>query len=275
MKVIILAGGLGTRLGNITESIPKPMVRIGDKPIIWHIMKMYSRFGHKDFLLSLGYKQEVIKDYFYNYHTESNDFSIELGSKKIEFLNPHDEMDWKITMVNTGLKTLKGARLKRIEKYLDDDINMMTYGDGVADIDIDKLLAFHKSHGKILTITGVHPPARFGEIVEKNGDLVAFEEKPQSSVGLINAGFMVFDKRLFNYLSEDENCDLEYETFQKLVPLGEVAVYKHLSSWECVDTERDLTHLNKLWTEDKAFWFKNAPTKPVASKKTTKSSLRW
>ncbi len=256
MKVIILAGGFGTRLGNITEAVPKPMVPIGEKPIIWHIMKMYSHYGYKDFVLSLGYKQELIKEYFYNYNVRSSDFSIHLGTKAMQDLSGHDEMDWKVTLIDTGLNTLKGARLKRLEKYLDDDINMLTYGDGVADINIDELVKFHKSHGKMLTVTGVHPPARFGEIIEENSKLVSFKEKPQSSVGLINGGFFVFDKRLFSYLREDEDCDLEYETFEKLVPLGEVMVYKHLGNWECIDTERDLKHLNKVWGEGNAFWKK-------------------
>lgn len=254
MKVIILAGGYGTRLGAITEALPKPMVPIGEKPIIWHIMKMYSHYGYKDFVLSLGYKQELIKEYFYNYNIRSSDFSIHLGTKKMQDYNGHDEMDWNVTLIDTGLNTLKGARLKRLEKYLADDINMLTYGDGVADINIDELVKFHKAHGKMLTVTGVHPPARFGEIIEDHGKLVSFKEKPQSSVGLINGGFFVFDKRLFNYLREDEDCDLEYETFEKLVPLGEVMVYKHLGNWECIDTERDLKHLNKLWGEGNAFW---------------------
>lgn len=254
MKVIILAGGLGTRLGNIAGAIPKPMVQIGQNPILWHIMKIYSHFGYKDFVLSLGYKQEVIKEYFNNYNIRSSDFNIHLGNKKIQTLNSHDEMDWNVTLVNTGLNTLKGARVKKLEKYLDDDLNMLTYGDGVADIDINDLVKFHKSHGKILTITGVHPPSRFGEIVEEDSKLVSFSEKPQSSVGLINGGFFVFHKRLFEFLTADDNCDLEYETFDKLVPLGEVMVYKHLRNWECVDTERDLIHLNKLWSEGTAFW---------------------
>ncbi|RJO59336.1 glucose-1-phosphate cytidylyltransferase [Candidatus Parcubacteria bacterium] len=254
MKVIILAGGFGTRLGSITETIPKPMVPIGGKPIIWHIMKIYSSYGFKDFVLSLGYKQEIIKEYFHHYHIRANDFKINLGSKKVDLLNTHDEIDWNITLVDTGLNALKGARVKKIEKYLDDDINLMTYGDGVADIDLNELVKFHKAHGKILTVTGVHPPARFGEIVEKESKLISFKEKPQSSVGLINGGFFVFDKRLFNYLSADDQCDLEYETFEKLVPLGEVMVFKHLKNWECVDTERDLKHLDKLWSEGNAFW---------------------
>lgn len=254
MKVIILAGGYGTRLGNITESIPKPMVQIGEKPIIWHIMKIYSHYGYKDFIFTLGYKHELIKEYFHHYDIRSSDFQINLGTKKTKFLNDHEETDWKVTLIDTGLNTLKGARIKRIEKYLDDDINMLTYGDGLANINIEELVKFHKSHGKILTITGVHPPSRFGEIMERDSRLVFFKEKPQSSVGLINGGFFVFDKRLFKYLSEDENCDLEYETFEKLAPRGEIMVYKHLDNWECIDTERDLKHLNKVWSEGKAFW---------------------
>ncbi len=257
MKVIILAGGFGTRLGSIAEVIPKPMVPIGDKPILWHIMKMYSHHGHKDFILSLGYKQDVVKEYFHHYHIRSSDLKINLGTKEIDILADHDELDWNVTLVDTGLNTLKGARVKRLEKYVaGEDTIMCTYGDGVSDVDINDLIKFHKSHGKILTITGVHPPSRFGEIAEQNGQLVSFKEKPQSSVGLINGGFFVFNKKLFDYLSDDENCDLEYETFEKLVPQGEVMVYRHLSNWECVDTERDLKHLNKLWTEGKAFWKK-------------------
>ncbi len=215
---------------------------------------MYSHYGYKDFVISLGYKQEVIKNYFHNYNISASDFKIHLGTKKMQALNSHDEINWDVTLVDTGLSTLKGARVKKLEKYLDDDLNMLTYGDGVADIDIHELVEFHKSHGKILTITGVYPPSRFGEIKEENGKLVGFKEKPQASVGLINGGFFVFDKRLFNYLTENEQCDLEYETFENLVPLGEVMVYKHLRNWECIDTERDLKHLNKLWDERKAFW---------------------
>ena len=254
MKTIILAGGLGTRLGDITSSMPKPMVKIGNKPILWHIMKIYSQYGYRDFILSLGYQQETIKEYFNNYDVENNDYSIQLGSKKIDILNSHDEKDWVVKLVDTGLNTLKGARIKRLEKYLDDDLNMVTYGDGVADIDINELVKFHKAQKTIMTITGVYPPARFGEIVEENSKLISFKEKPQSSVGLISGGFFVFDKRLLNYLTDDEDCDLEYGAMEELVKMGEVSVYKHLGNWECVDTERDLKHLNKLWAEGNAFW---------------------
>lgn len=254
MKVIILAGGYGSRLGSITKEIPKPMVTIGERPILWHIMKIYSNFNHTDFIISLGYKKEVIKEYFHNYHIHANDFSIHLGSKDITLLNAHDEAHWNVTLVDTGLNTLKGARIKRLEKYMDDDVMMATYGDGVADIDIDKLIKFHKKHGKTLTITGVRPPSRFGEIIEKNSKLTTFREKPQISTGLINGGFFVFDKRLLKYLTEDEDCDLEIGVFETLAQSGQIMVYKHTGEWQCVDTERDWKYLNKIWDNGNAFW---------------------
>ncbi len=253
MKVVILAGGYGTRLGNITEAIPKPMLKIGNKPILWHIMKIYASYGYKDFVLSLGYKAEIIKEYFYNYNAYSNDYTINLGTKEIEKLHNHKENDWNVTLIDTGVNTLKGARVKKVERYLD-DINMLTYGDGVADINIEDLVKFHKSHDKIITISGVYPPSRFGEIIEKRGQLVSFEEKSQTSTGLINGGFMVFGIRLLDYLTTDENCDLEYGPFEVLAKEKQIMVYKHEGSWECVDTERDLLHLNKLWNDNKAFW---------------------
>jgi len=254
MKVVILAGGRGTRLGAQSEEIPKPMVPIGNKPILWQIMKIYSYYGFNDFIISLGYKAQVIKNYFYQYEIINNDFSIDIGSGKVQYVNKHDENEWKVALINTGLSTLKGARIKRIEKYLDSEVNMLTYGDGVADINIIKLLEFHKSHGKTLTISGVHPPARFGEIVENKNNVLSFEEKPQTSVGLINGGFMVFNKNLFEYLSDDAECDFEVGPLEELTKAGEVMVYKHLGNWECVDHERDILHLNNLWNTNKAFW---------------------
>jgi glucose-1-phosphate cytidylyltransferase len=253
MKTIILAGGYGTRLGNITEAIPKPMVKIGNKPIIWHIMKIYSHYGYKDFIISLGYKAEVIKEYFYNYDIYNSDYRINLGTKEIKLLNNQEEADWIVTLVDTGLDTLKGARIKRLEKYLD-DINMITYGDGVADINIANLIEFHKSHNKILTITGVHAPARFGEIIEKNNKIISFQEKPELSGGSINGGFMVFNRKLLDYLTTDEKCDFEKGPLEKLAQKGEIMLYKHPGKWACMDHERDVVYLNKLWNENKAFW---------------------
>lgn len=253
MKVIILAGGFGTRLGSVSDLMPKPMVEIGGKPILWHVMKIYSSFGFNEFLICLGYKGNIIKDYFYNYNNYASDFTINLKNSDINFHNGHKE-DWKVTLVDTGLNTLKGGRIKRIEKYLDDDINMLTYGDGVADIDIKKLVDFHKNHRKIVTVTGVRPPSLFGEIIEKYNRVISFEEKAQTSQGLISGGFMVFNKKMMDYLTDDENCDFEFGPLEKLTKEGEVMTYKHNSFWQCADTVRDVNYLNKLWKEGNAFW---------------------
>jgi len=254
MKVIILAGGWGSRLGKRTELIPKPMVKIGNKPILWHIMKIYSYYGYNDFIICLGVKGDIIKDYFYHYNIKNNDFTINLSNGNIKFHNQQNDTNWSVSLIDTGLNTLKGGRIKRIEKYLDPDMNILTYGDGVADININKLIEFHKSHKKILTITGVHAPSRFGEIIEKEGKVLSFKEKPQTSTGLINGGFMVFNNKFLNFLTPDEDCDLERDVLEKLSERGEVIVYKHLGNWECMDTERDVEHLNKLWNENRAFW---------------------
>jgi glucose-1-phosphate cytidylyltransferase len=254
MKSIILAGGWGTRLGQRTDLIPKPMVKIGNKPILWHIMKIYSHFGYKDFIICLGVKGEVIKDYFYNYDVNNKDFTIELSTGKTEFLDKCEEEDWRITLVDTGLNTLKGGRIKRVEKYIDPEMNMLTYGDGVADLNLNKLIEYHKSHRKIITVTGVHPPSRFGELSEVNGKITKFREKPQTSEGLINGGFMIFNNELMDYLSIDEKCDFEHGPLEELTKRGEVMVYKHNGNWECMDHERDVDHLNKLWNSNNAFW---------------------
>jgi glucose-1-phosphate cytidylyltransferase len=255
MKVVILAGGLGSRLGHLSEIMPKPMVRIGDKPIIWHIMKIFSSYGLNEFVLCLGYRSKDIKEYFYNYQMHTSNFSIDLGSGDIKYFENNDEYNWNVTLVDTGLHALKGARIKRIQKYLsNDDTNILTYGDGLSDINVDKLLKFHHSHKKILTITGVRPPARFGEIIEDNRKVIHFQEKPHTSQGIINGGFMVFQKEIFNFLSEDEDCDLEVGPLEELSKIGEVMVYKHDGSWECMDNERDVLHLNKQWNSGNAFW---------------------
>ena len=254
MKVIILAGGWGTRLGAQKEDIPKPMVPIGNRPILWHIMKIYSYYGFNDFIISCGVKARVLKNYFVNYDSINEDFTIDMVNQKIEYHRNHNEKDWKVTLIDTGLNTLKGARIKRVGKYLADDINMVTYGDGVADININNLVEYHVSHGKTITISGVHPSARFGELTEKDGQVVSFGEKPQTSVGLINGGFMVFNNKLLDYLTDDEDCDLERGPLEKLTRAGEVMVYKHPGNWECMDHERDVVYLNKLWNEGNAFW---------------------
>ncbi len=254
MKVILLAGGWGTRLGYLAEFLPKPMVKIGEKPILWHIMKIYAHFGFKEFIVCLGVKAEVIKDYFYHYNIKNNDFSINLKNRKIQFLNSLETEDWNVTLIDTGLNTLKGGRIKRVEKYLDPEMNMVTYGDCLANIDINNLVNFHKSHKKMFSLTGVYPPSRFGELIEKDGRVLAFDEKPQTSVGLINGGFMVFNNEFLDYITPDENCDLERGILEDLSKKGELMVYKHDGLWECMDNERDVTHLNSLWYNNKAFW---------------------
>jgi len=254
MKVIILAGGWGTRLGLRTDLIPKPMVQVGEKPILWHIMKIYSYYGYNDFIICLGVKGEIIKDYFYNYEMKNSDFTIDLSNKNITYHEQHEETNWKVTLAETGLDTLKGGRIKRVEKYLDSDVNMITYGDGVADIDINDLLKFHNAHKKTFTITGVYAPARFGELQEEKGRVISFKEKPQTSVGLINGGFMVFNHSFLDILTTDEDCDFERGPLEELTEKGEIMVYKHLGNWECMDHERDVIHLNKLWNANKAFW---------------------
>jgi glucose-1-phosphate cytidylyltransferase len=230
------------------------MVMIGNKPILWHIMKIYSYYGKNEFVICLGYNGEVIKNYFLNFKALNNDFTINVDDKNIEFHTSYAKEDWKVTLVDTGIQTLKGGRIKRVEKYLDDGINLLTYGDGVADININETINFHKSHNGIFTITGVHPPSRFGDLIEENGVVKTFTEKPQASQGLINGGFMVFDKEFLDLLTLDEDCDLEMGILEELSLEGKVMVYKHMGSWECMDHERDVQHLNKLWKENKAFW---------------------
>ena len=255
MKAVIFCGGLGTRLREETEFRPKPMVEIGGKPILWHIMKIYSHYGIKDFVLSLGYKGEIIKEYFYNYEILTNDFTIELGNKKnIEIHSSNSEKDWRITLADTGGKALKGARLKRVQQYVNDDTFMLTYGDGVADVDINALLAFHTKHEKLATVTGINPASRFGELKIKGNQVESFSEKPRGGDGLINGGFFVFNKGIFDYLSTDENCDLEIGPLEKIAGEGQLMVYKHRGTWACMDTIRDMEYLNQLWVEGKAEW---------------------
>jgi len=255
VKVIILCGGRGTRLKEETEIRPKPLVEIGGKPILWHIMKIYAHYGFNDFILCLGYKGEKIKEYFLNYEAMSSDFTIRLGNRNnIRFHSNHQEKDWNVTLVDTGEEAQTGARIKRIEKYIDSDLFMLTYGDGVANINVKSLLEFHKSHGIIGTITGVHPSSRFGEFVIKKNKLIKFHEKPQVSEGLINGGFFVFNKVFLKYLKEDDNCYLEKEPLENLTSEGELMVYIHDGFWQCVDTYRELELLNNLWKSSKPPW---------------------
>ena len=254
MKIIILCGGLGTRLKEETEFRPKPMVYIGNKPILWHIMKIYAHYGYKDFILALGYKGDMIKEYFRNYELTNSDVTLELGKpENFTIHTKHEENGWHITLADTGQNTLKGARLKKLENYIDEDEFMVTYGDGVGDINIPKLLKFHRSHGKIATMTGTIPTSQFGKLsVEKNNTATFIEKPPDNS--FINGGFFVFNKSIFNYLSDNNDCDLEYGTLEKLSLKKEVMVYKHNGFWTCMDNFRDMEYLNKLWEQKKAKW---------------------
>ena len=256
MKAIILAGGYGSRLGNLTENIPKPMLEIGGRPILWHIMKIYSVYGIKEFIICGGYKVNAIKEYFKNYELYSADFTINLKDNSMTYHNQSTKEDWKVTVVDTGVDTLKGGRIKRVEKYLEDDINLLTYGDGIADIDIDDLIDFHIKNGKILTITGVHPMSQFGEIdIAEDGITVTeFKEKAQTSMGYVNGGFMVFNRKMMDYLTTDKNCDFEFGPLQVLASERQVSVYKHKGNWACMDTEREARHLENLWQNGDAFW---------------------
>lgn len=253
MKVVILAGGLGTRLSERSVDIPKPMVPIGGRPILWHIMKIYAHYGFRDFVLCLGYKGEQIADYFLHYQARTRDCTVELSDGNVTYHGDSRE-DWTVTLADTGVHTLKGARLKRIESYLADDTNLLTYGDGVADVDIPALIAHHKAMGKAVTLTGVHPPARFGALTTSGDIITAYEERGQASQGLINGGFMVFEKELLSQLTAKEDCDLEYGAFDRLAAAGRMAVYRHPGQWACMDHERDVAHLAELWRTGRAFW---------------------
>lgn len=254
MKVVILCGGRGTRLREETEVKPKPMVEIGEMPILWHIMKTYAHYGFNEFILCLGYKSEIIKSYFYNYEILSNDFTIELGTKNIKIHPKHSEIGWKVTLVDTGVDAMTGARLKRVEKFIDGDTFMLTYGDGVTDLNIQELVNFHNSHNKIGTVTGVYPPSQYGELSIHRDKVISFNEKPAERTNSINGGYFVFNKDFFKYLQDDDHCVLEKTPLEKLALDGELKVFLHNGSWQCMDTPRDLEYLNKLWKKNKAFW---------------------
>ncbi len=253
-KVVILCGGAGTRLREETEYKPKPMVAIGDKPILWHIMKIYSTYGFKDFVLCLGFKGDVIRNYFLNYDVLNSDITIQLGTKEIEIHSSfHEEHHWRVTMAETGLYAMTGGRVKAAEKYIDGDVFMLTYGDGVADINVQDLLRFHYEKGRIGTVTAVHPAARFGELSVAGELAAAFREKPQIRNGWINGGFFIFNRRVFDYLG-GEDCVLEQEPLERLAAEGELAVYRHEGYWQCMDTVRDMELLDSQWASGNAPW---------------------
>lgn len=254
---MMLCGGLGTRLREETEVRPKPMVEIGGRPILWHIMKRYSAYGFKRFILCLGYKGQVIKDYFLNYRSYSSDVTVHLGKVQgIEYHNNHAEEDWEVTLVETGLTTQTGSRVARAAKYLDSDTFCLTYGDGLGNVDIGALVEYHRSHGRIGTVTGVRPPGRFGELqIDEEGAATEFNEKPQVTDGMINGGFMVFRREFVdNYLDGEGEQVLEQEPLQKLARHHQLMVYHHAGFWQPMDTFRELQLLEGLWQSGDAPW---------------------
>jgi len=254
VKVVLLAGGFGTRMSEYTESIPKPMVTIGGRPILWHIMKTYAHFGHTDFYVALGYKSEVIKDYFLNYKLLNSSFTMDLATGKA---TPHvkQDVDWKINLIDTGLSSMTGGRVKRMQPWIGNETFMLTYGDGVANVNIDKLIKFHRSHGKMVTMTAVHPVPRFGELKIEDDQIIDFREKPNMGQGWINGGYFIIEPDFFDLIEGDETI-LEKNPLETVAELGQLMAYKHEDFWQCMDSKRDRDFLEELWQLDQAPWKK-------------------
>jgi glucose-1-phosphate cytidylyltransferase len=252
VKVVILAGGRGTRIAEETATRPKPMVEIGGKPLLWHIMAHYAGYGYKDFLVACGYKGELIKEYFRNAFLGSSDFVVELKDGSVQVLNP-PVLDWRVGLIDTGLETMTGGRLRRLAGWIGRETFMATYGDGVADVDVGALLEFHRRHGKLGTVTAVRPPARFGGLVLDDGRVREFSEKSQTDVGWINGGFFVFEPGVFDYLEGDDTV-LERAPLERLAADAELMAFKHTGFWQPMDTIRDREHLEALWNSGQAPW---------------------
>jgi glucose-1-phosphate cytidylyltransferase len=252
-KVVLLCGGLGTRMREETEYRPKPMVEVGGRPLLWHIMKMYAAHGLTDFVCCLGYRGSTIKQYFLDYHALRSDLTVSLATGDVEYAT-RDVEDWTVSLVDTGEHSMTGARVKRVERHLGDaDVFLCTYGDGLANVDVPALIDFHRSHGKLATVTGVHPPSRFGELVLDGTEVTRFAEKP-AGASLISGGFFVFDRAVLDRLSPDPSCVLEREPLEGLAADGELEVYRHDGFWQCADTVRDVEHLRALWDGGEAPW---------------------
>ncbi len=254
MKVVLLAGGFGTRLSEETDVKPKPMIEIGGKPILWHIMKLYSHYGYNEFVILLGYKGYYIKEYFSNYFLHQSDVTLDMSTGKMEVLNNSSE-PWKITLLDTGLDSMTGGRIKRAQDFIGDEPFMLTYGDGVGDINIEELVKFHKSHGKAMTMTSAQPEGRFGALnIEENGKVSSFLEKPKGDGGWINAGFFVCEVKVFDYITEGDSTVFEQTPLQNLAKDGEIFTFKHEGFWKPMDTLRDKIKLNELWQSNNAKW---------------------
>lgn len=258
MKTVILCGGQGTRIRDVSDSMPKPMIPVGNLPILWHIMRYYSVWGHKDFILCLGYKGDVIRRFFLEYRNQVNDITVDMSTGEVSMHGNNGDWlpDWVVTMAETGQKAMTGSRVRKSLRHLEGDEDFfLTYGDGLGDVDLDALLAFHKKHGKILTVTGVRPPGRFGEIRrDPKGQVTEFNEKPQAAEGLISGGFFVCRRELLDYLPEDEELVFEKEPMNDLVRDGQLMVYEHDGFWQPMDTARDHQLLNGLWERGEAPW---------------------
>lgn len=257
MKTVILCGGQGTRIRDVAENLPKPMIPVGGLPILWHIMKHYATCGHKEFVLCLGYKGQAIKDFFLDYEAQTRDITVTLGtSRAIEYHTEHQEIDWRVTLADTGQEAMTGARIRKIKKYIGSDEHfMLTYGDGVGNVDIDALLRFHAAHGRILTVTGVRPPGRFGELMHSSeGRVLEFNEKPQATGGRISGGFFVCRREIFDYLAEGDDLVFEVDPMRKLVADGQMMMHEHDGFWQPMDTYRDYTYLNNLVAKGEAPW---------------------
>lgn len=252
-KTVILCGGLGTRLSEETQVRPKPMVEIGGRPIVWHIMKIYEKYGFNDFVLALGYKGEYIKDYFLNYHARQSDLTVNLKDGVVNYSNPTAE-DWRVTLVDTGASSQTGGRLLRLKSLIKpSETFMLTYGDGVSNIDIKALMAFHKSHGRLATVSAVRPPARFGDLRIEDSQVTRFEEKPQLGEGWINGGFFVFEAGVLDFLTDDSTV-LEKSPLEMLAQQGQLMAYQHHGYWQSMDTLRDKHSLEELWTSGNPPW---------------------
>lgn len=255
MKVLILAGGLGTRLSEETDIRPKPMVNIGDKPMLWHIMKSYSYYGFNEFVILAGYKSDVIKEYFSNYYMINSDVTFDLSNNSMEIHRTSSE-PWKVTVLDTGINTMTGGRIKMAKKYINNETFLLTYGDGVCDVDINKLISFHSEHGKIITMTAVQPEGRFGLLNIEEGNMITkFEEKPKGDGGWINGGFFVCEPKVLDYI-EDLSTVFEQKPLNKLAVNNELMAYRHDGFWKCMDTNRDRIQLIDLWTSNNAKWKK-------------------
>lgn len=254
MKVVILAGGLGTRISEESYLKPKPMIEIGEQPILWHIMKYYSSFGFHDFIICCGYKGHVIKEYFADYYLHRSDVTFDFSEENRMTVHQNVAEPWRVTLVDTGLNAQTGARVKRIQTYTGDEPFMLTYGDGVSDVDLDALLEQHRTSGKTVTITGIQPGGRFGVLDLMGQTVTGFREKAKEDGGWINGGFMVMEPDVFSYLAEKEGCVLEREPMEKLAKAGKLGVYKHMGFWQCMDTQRDRGRLEVLWSSGTAPW---------------------